>query len=469
MIQHLAVYGNIYQGDKYGLNDQNSSAFWQQRYTNPIKNTIDLLANTKNDTGKVNLYNIARIFKAFQFQQMTDLYGDCPYSQAGNAYLTGTGYPVFDKQSDIYADMLNELSDAASKLDPSKANTLGGEDIIYGGDVTKWKKFAYSEMARLAMRMSKVDPANAQKWVQAAYAGGAIVDNADNAAVAHIAAVGNNATNNGMAYTIAGVDNPFALVSKTFVEYFKNHNDPRLRYYATRVQLNASGSIPQFGDPQYDPLGDTVASHQLGLPNGLDNVGSANPATDVSLVDPNYPGNVLLYSVPGRQVFANPGNPTFFLTAGETLLLFAEATQRGWLTTAGSDASLYNTAVEQEFSRLSQNGAAQMTDPVGQADSYLAANPYSSANGLQQINEQYWVATFFDEYEAWANWRRSDYPTLVPVNYPNPAVNKTNGTIPRRLEYPLAEDAINGANYTDAVGRLTGGDVMTARMWWDKN
>jgi len=84
---------------------------------------------------------------------------------------------------------------------------------------------------------------------------------------------------------------------------------------------------------------------------------------------------------------------------------------------------------------------------------------------LQMINTQYWVATIFNDYETFANWRRSGFPVLTPVNYPG---NVTGGTIPRRLIYPQSEASTNGINYTDAIGRISGGDKMTSRVWWDK-
>ena len=78
---------------------------------------------------------------------------------------------------------------------------------------------------------------------------------------------------------------------------------------------------------------------------------------------------------------------------------------------------------------------------------------------------QFWLATVMNEYEAWCNWRRTGYPELTPTNYPG---NATGGTIPRRLAYPPGEKVTNEKNYNDAVSRLQGGDVLTGRMWWDK-
>ena len=80
------------------------------------------------------------------------------------------------------------------------------------------------------------------------------------------------------------------------------------------------------------------------------------------------------------------------------------------------------------------------------------------------IGNQYWAATFLNEYETFANWRRSGFPTLTPVNYPG---NETNGTIPRRLTYSTSEEVVNPVNYAAAI-TAQGPDVLTTRVWWDK-
>ena len=93
----------------------------------------------------------------------------------------------------------------------------------------------------------------------------------------------------------------------------------------------------------------------------------------------------------------------------------------------------------------------------------------SFEKALEQINTEYYIHTFCNEYEAFANWRRTGYPKLTPArnaaSYPN---NVTNGEIPRRFIYPTSEITANPVNYNDAVKRLSGGDKMTSRVWWDK-
>jgi hypothetical protein len=448
MIQHLSSTTGYWAGDKYTYNPGYNSAYWDANYTNSIKNIVDVVANTKENAALANFHQIARIFKVFCFHRLTDMYGDIPYSQAGRGYLEAVTHPVYDKQQDIYMDMLKELKEAAAALNASAANTVGNADLMYGGDVVKWKKFAYSLMVRLAMRLSRVSPNDAETWVKDAVNGGVMTDNADNAIIRH-EAVDRNIVTNGNGWVLVGVDPDASRVSHTFISMLKSTSDPRLRYIATVV-----------ADPtKTADTGNTDTAAQRGQPNGFDLGGEA---TDISKA-PNWPGNRNLYSVVNRNTYARKDAPTFFLTVAETQLLLAEAAQRGWINT-GTAAAYYNAGVTAAMKQLVQTGASPGISD-GEIATYLGANAYSAGTGLQQINTQYYIATFMDEYEAWANWRRSGFPVLTPVNYFG---NVTGGTIPRRFTYPLNEAAVNPENYSAAVGSLQGGDKMTSRVWWDK-
>ena len=79
---------------------------------------------------------------------------------------------------------------------------------------------------------------------------------------------------------------------------------------------------------------------------------------------------------------------------------------------------------------------------------------------------EYWVetSTMLQFNETWANWRRSGFPVLTPVSYTGQFAN----AIPRRIAYPADLAQKNPTNLADAIGRLTGGDTFTARMYWDK-
>ena len=445
MIQQLSSTSSFWYGDKYIFSDTYNSAYWQYQYTTGIKSVVDVINNLKDDEKKVNLYHMARILRVFLLQRMTDMYGDVPYTEAGEGFDKGITSPVYDKQQDIYADMLNQLDDAANLLSESAPNTVGDADLFYGGDVVKWKKFAYSEMLRLAMRMSKVDPENAKTWAAKAFSSGVMESNDDNAICPH-EAKGTNRVSNPVGLMLDSREPASYRLSETFVNFLKQNADPRLAYLATVV-----ADVTDVEDK-----GNTDTAIQIGQPNGYDHSGSS---TDIENA-PNWPGTQDAYSTVNRSVFSREDAPTFLLTYAETALLLAEAAERGWLS--GSAETFYNDGVRAAILQLNQAGAALAE---GEADQYISAHPYVPANGIEMINDQYWVATFADWIETWSNWRRSGFPVLTPINYPG---NTTNGEIPHRFTYPLDEASVNTVNYSAAVSGIPGGDKMSSRVWWDK-
>ncbi|HYH14822.1 MAG TPA: SusD/RagB family nutrient-binding outer membrane lipoprotein, partial [Flavisolibacter sp.] len=162
------------------------------------------------------------------------------------------------------------------------------------------------------------------------------------------------------------------------------------------------------------------------------------------------------------DIFLRLDGPTFLVTYAQTELLLAEAAKRGW--SVGTDAAThYRNGVRAAMEQLSQyNSSASISS--SQIDAYLAAHPYNDANAFEQINTQYWAASFLDWYEVWSNWRRSGYPNLTPVNYPG---NATGGQIPRRMTYSTSESSANAANFQEAINRQ-GANNFTTRVWWDK-
>jgi hypothetical protein len=467
MMQQLAN-ASWYAGDKYIQNDAWASAYFDVAYRDQVKYIIDLLKITEGKSQYANLYQIGRIMKVMIFHRITDIYGDIPYSEAGLGYYDRTFTPKYDKQQDIYTDMLKELDEAAQALDPDK-DKPGDADLIYGlggnnfnpnnsaaTQIGKWKKLAYSLMLRLAMRLTKADPATAKTYAEKAYAGGLISSNADNAYMLHDANGGRTTVNRNSNIlggewnaTGAGVGDPTKLgtkkdevfLSKTFVDFLKNNNDPRLRFTA-----------------QTWDVGNTDPSAQSGMPNGYDQNGGA---TDISHAS-NYPGNMHKYSTIRGDVYLSFSGPTFLVTYAQMELLLAEAAKRGWNVGANAQTH-YKNGVRAAMEQLAQyNSSASVAS--SDIDAYLAAHPYVDANGLEMINTQYWEACFLDWYEAWANWRRSGFPVLVPVNYPG---NATNGQIPRRMLYPASESSANGSNYQQAISRQ-GANTFTTKVWWDK-
>ena len=449
MMQHFSHLAGYWVGDKYTLNPDYNAAYFERAYAEQVKHVVDMVELTKDKPQYANLHEIARIMKVLIFHRLTDIYGDVPYSDAGMGYYKRIFRPKYDKQADIYADMLKELDEAAGKLDPSKDKPIG--DMIYGGDATKWKRFAYSLMMRLGLRLVKADANLAKSWVEKAAAGGGFTSNADNAFIKHDASGGRPTVNRISQVLNLPYEIPYIRWSKTFVDFLATNNDPR---------LGALAEIPPPGQENtLGMAGDNNPANQLGMPNGYDLQGGA---TDISKAA-GYPGSYYKYSRPINRWYAKMDGITMLQTYAEVELMLAEAKQRGWNVPGTADAH-YNNGVTAAMTMLVQwDAGAAVT--AGQAATYLTAHPYVPANGLQMINTQYWVATVFNDYETFANWRRSGFPALTPVNYPG---NVTGGTIPRRLIYPQSEASTNGENYNTAIGSLPGGDKLTSRVWWDK-
>jgi hypothetical protein len=445
-MQHFATYKDVPSlGDRYTWSQGGYPYdFFNTIYPNAIKEIGEVIRAVSNDPEKVNMLSAARVWRVLMMQQITDFYGDVPYYEAGNGYSESIFTPKYDQQSDIYADMLKELEEAASAFNGSKT-TFGTSDLLYNGDITKWKKFTYSLMLRVSFRLTKIDAAMAEKWVKKAIAGGVFTDDADIARIEYTdgpKAINYNPLASALVGADYGVNNGIdnkegGKFAKTFIDHLKNTKDPR---------LNAIAIVWKNG------VADTTTSLQKGMPNGL--IGGSAPADFVSFSEPN-PKTLLKYA-----------SSYLVLTNAEVNLLLAEASIRGWYT--GDAAQAYQKAIKAGLSQWTFYDAVAGAISDTRKNAYLAKNTLSGATfeeKMNQIHTQFWVSVFPNEIEIYANWRRTGYPKLVPVNVPG---NLTGGNIPRRLIYPPSEESLNGKNYAEAVARIDGGNVMTGRMWWDK-
>ena len=438
MMQHFATLPGYWAGDKYTYIASYSAAMWDRYYPNIARNIEDLLIQTAEDPADANLNAITEVVRVIMYHRLTDLYGDIPYSEAGRGFIDGITQPKYDDQSFIYNDMLTKLEQAANTLNPG-GPSFGTGDLMYQGDPVQWRKFAYSMMLRLGMRLVKVDPGAAQSWVQKAIAGGTMESNADIAFIPHNDPSG---WRNGNGSVFAADGSP--RLSKFFVDWMVAHGDPRLEVY---------GIIPVPGAPP------------VGMPNGRVS-GASDPVNGIEN-DPSWISCDGGASPCGMDVYMQPNpfikgedDPMFFMTYAEVELLKAEAAVRGWHS--GDPATHYANGVRAAMEYL------VMYDPnaaiaSGDIDAYLAANPYDPSNAMEQINEQIWAATLLNEYEGFANWRRTGFPALTPVNFPG---NVTGGTIPRRMRYREQEQVANPDNYNAAVSKQ-GPDELTTRVWWD--
>jgi hypothetical protein len=390
-------------------------------------------------------YGPALAMQAWDLSYMTDTFGDIPWSQALKAD-SGVFSPAYDTQQAVYNSLFALLTKAATDMAGGAAAdpTLGSADPIYGGDVSKWEKFANTLHARLAMRIVNVDPATANTELTKAFAGpgGVFASAADNAQLKY---PGDGVSDNPIAGLLKTRDD--FRMSQTLVNLMLGLSDPRVPIYAAPTVDFSNGKA---GAVQF-----------AGMPNGLltDSAGKYfNIASRPGLIF--YPGGTAYGTIGG-----NGGKqPLAFLTFEELSFIKAEAAERslGGLTPSAA-AGFYNAAITASMNRWSTYiGATPIT--AAQISTYLAQPSVAykgGAAGLLQIAQQKYIALFTDGYNAWAEWRR----TCVPSN-----IKHGPGTIvpyvPRRYYYPTAENTANGASVAAAVAHQ-GPDNFATPVWWD--
>ena len=447
--QMVTPNGGVLAGANFNQDNRDAvlTSVWATYYQNVIRHTHDVIAKTKDRPARSNLYNMARIFQAFAFMVLTDEYGDIPYSEGGAGFTQQIFFPKYDAQQDVYNGIIKELTEAAAALNASSPTEIS--DFLYAGNITKWKKFAYSLLLRAGMRLSKVDPTRAQSLAQAAVAGGVIIDNADNAYVRHDANY-----QNPIGGMLNGTEAANFYLTKPFVDQLKNSNDPRLSAIAVRYVGATSGPEQTTDRASTNPV------IQVGMPIGYDN------GTIVARATADGLASFYDYSQVDRRRMAKVSAPRFFVTAAQTLLLLAEARFRGWITT-GTAAQYYADGIKAHMDEMALYDPASAIPPAAR-DVYITANPLIPGRELELINTQYWIASFLNGPEAFANFRRSGYPTLTPNPYgqPNNPDVPTGGFI-RRLTYPTSEISVNTENVNAAISRQ-GPDKLSTRVWWDK-
>jgi hypothetical protein len=452
--QMVTPNGGVLAGANFNQDsrDVTTQPLWTAYYQSVIKNTYDALTKSKDLPNRGNMYQMARIYQSYVFMILADEYGDVPYTQGGAGFAERILFPKYDRQQDIYPKLIQELTEAAAAL--STTTTIETGDVLYAGDVAKWKKFAYSLLLRAGMRLIKIDAAKAQSTVQAAVAGGVITANADNAYIRHDA----NFTQP-IGSTLNGSEAANFYLTKPFVDQLKNTNDPRLPAIAIRYVGATSGATSGAGG-QIVAVGSTDPTKQIGMPVGKDNGTVGAAATNDGLA------SFYDYSQVDRRRMVKVSSPVFLVTAAQTNLLLAEARFRGWITTSTA-AQYFSDGIKAHMDQMvvfDVNSAVSATA----RDTYVTANPLTGGNELQQINTQYWIASFLNGPEAFANFRRSGFPALTPNPYGQPSnPDVPNGTFIRRLTYPTSELSVNTENVNEAIARQ-GVDKLSTRVWWDK-
>jgi hypothetical protein len=399
--------------DRYIYTNSAFQELWTVGYSKSVVN-FNQIIKLADAQANPNYKGVALVLRSWVFTLLTDAYGNIPYKQAVSIdqYLT----PAYDNQRDVYFALLDDLKAAQAALDPAGKAIAG--DVIYGNNIALWKKFANSLRLRIALRIADREPAKAKQVLADIQAeGGAYISsNAEIAQLVYLDSPNQNPVSN-----LFDTRDDYR-VSKTTVDKLTALNDPRLPIYVSKTQ-------------------DATPQGYVGIPNGL----LVGDASNLGFTKTSKPGTY----------FRAPHAPAVIISYAEVLFDRAEAAARG-LTTENA-ADLYKQAIAASLKQYSVADADVATYTA------LPAVQYDATNYKKSIGEQKWIALFGQGLEAFAEWRRLDYPQLQPA-----VAGTLNGKIPVRFIYPGTEQSLNGTSYKAAV-TAQGADVLTTKLWFDVN
>lgn len=471
-VQHLQGEWNITNwGGQYRRSNPIMSQTWNRIYGISIKNLVDIEERTKNDPTYTNVRAVARIMKVYYSMILTDMYGDIPYFEAGKGHYEDISSPSYNKQEAIYNDFFKEMSEVEAMLNANGGDITG--DVIYSGNISKWKRFANSLRLRAAMRLTKVNPDKTKEEVIVLMGlASGILTSDDDALIAYNDIFDWETTEmrrNAMSQIWRGRDPyPTQCLCSTLWNFLRSNNDPRL--------LKIGRSYDETASASGNPFGRIDLTDEIVNTRGLDQFQPPNPGF---FWYDKWPSGYWSTSTLKWQdkscrpqlnnAFLKGNAPGLLMTYAETQFLLSEAKARWGTQIPGSTTAdvYYKNGVTAAMKLLSKYGITAITD--AEITTYLNAHPFpTNLNAqLKAINEQIWVLHLTNGTEAFANWRRSGYPELKS-SYEYGAVTIESQTIPRRLNYPLTEASYNREAYNAALEAMGGVDSWNARVWWDK-
>jgi len=391
--------------------------------------------------------HLINIVSANGTAKITDLYGDIPYSEAFMARSSDNSnlFPKFDSQQEVYTTILQDLKEAVSflksfSLNDSSAHTaLSTQDIVNGGDIDKWIKFANSLRLRLAMRISDGDETLAQSTVADVMTspGDLVLTNADNIYV-------DAASPNGLNTRDGSAGN---FIARAF-------NDRETRTFAPRLMVELMNDADDPRRPYYFSTNDN--GDYVGVPSSPAEI----TPIQQDILDANYS------KINPEMVLDNLYLPGIVITASEVNFLLAEAAMKSWI--GGSAQVYYETAlresVEFYFDMVAINpDVTPMIPDSNEVDNFISSSSFAFDGSIEQLATQKWIHLgVLQANEAYSEYRRFDYPVLEE-NYPEGGGSLLQ--IPTRVLYPDNEKSFNQANY-EAV---KASDTPYTKVWWDKN
>ena len=354
------------------------------------------------------------ILEVFTYHVLVDTYGDVPYSDAIDI---DNVLPTYDDDQEVYNAIISDLDDALDRITVGEAS-FGDSDLIYGGDMAAWVKFANSLKLRMAVRIAQVQPEKAATMATEAVDGGVFESNADNAIFQYLSADPNT---NPVWVSLVQSGRQDFIPANTNVDIMNELGDPRRKvYYDTNLEGDYIGGIYGSNSPyrNYTHLGEIF--HQ-----------------------PETPGDLLDYP--------------------EVEFLLAEAAELNLIESPADAETHYNNAIIASFVFWGANDGDPDLTPTQVATTYLAKPEVAYATAAptwqEKIAVQKWLHLFNRGFEAWCTYRLYGYPEMnVPEISEEP--------VPRRYTYPIDEPSVNGASYT-AAAQAMGGDEKSSRVFWD--
>jgi len=419
----------------------NASDAWlnQTPFKDVLSNFYPAWIEVRNKTNSEGvIFAWAQLLRVAAMQRVTDIYGPIPYSK-----ITGSNITVaYDSQEEVYNHLFEDLDFAIDELVnyvyafPAE-KPMANYDKVYGGDFSKWIKFANSLKLRMAVRIVYANPTLAKQKAEEAVSHpfGVIMSNDDNAAIGY----------EPNPIKIMWDDYTDTRVCADILSYMNGYNDPRRSAYFTK---QARGGT----------------SDWYGLRSGI-NITSKEA--------------VLTYATPA--IFAT--DKLMWLHAAEVAFLKAEGAMRGW-NMRGTAEDLYNEGIQLSFAQYAVSGVATYianttsvpaacSDPdrTAAAVSVITIKWDGSASDevkLERLITQKWIAMWPLGQEAWSDFRRTGYPRFFPVLVNRNTDATLTSKLAARIPYPPDEKITNAANYNSALTLLGGGDLYGTKVWWDK-
>ncbi len=488
-IAHFCEYdaNSTQSASDYDMTNNDVAHPWDQSYS-VLSDLNNIIRTYEDDTYQYsNVVNMAKIWKCWVMLRVTDFFGDVPYSEAASE---DSRAPKYDTQEEIYNLMFTQLAEAANALDASKPN-IGSYDLIYSGDVTKWKKFANSLRFRMAIRIADVANAKAKTEAAAALAAGMFTSKSDEALMKMGGTSNSDYTWNPLYYGRNSTHSTVHMSSgyynivvglggvawPTAADMAANKN----------IQQNIVDAVnpPAMVDPraviQFETVGQRGVQDvtKTGMWRGSE-PGHANHSTLSGEIDggADYDTN---YSAIGTFHYTTCDKPWAIFKYSELCFLKAIATVRG-IVNAGDAQAFYEEGIK-----------ADMSDygiPTSVVNSYITstvANKYGTTvawsdnagtcnTSLDKIITQKYIAGFIEgAYEAWSDHRQYHKPTLVPfanvyANFQRSQADVDDNTPAayiKRAYYPANEQTTNAENLAVAVARMGGDDNVQVNVWWD--